>query len=116
MSTTPPSSDRPVMGVTAWSPLFSAMRAVHTTLGAKAAEQLAEITKSDPRTVKRFFAPGHTNRVPNGNAVYAMVRHPSVGPAFIVQATRNLPPIERREFWIRMIGAAHAALEKDIGL
>lgn len=111
-----PSSDRSVIGVTAWSPLFSAMRAVHASLGAKAAEQLAAITKSDARTVKRFFATGQTNRVPNGNAVYAMVRHPVTGPAFIAQATRNLPPHERRQFWNRMVRAAGEVLDQDEAL
>lgn len=93
------------------SPLAVAMRAVQTKLGAKAAEQLALITGQDTKSAQRQMAQG---RPPNGAAVYSMVRHPVVGPAFIVQATRNLPPTERREFWVRLIVAAGIALEQDI--
>lgn len=113
MSAVPP-SDQESASRANWSPLFSAMRAVQSKLGAKAAEQLAVITKTDARSAKRHFAEGDTNRAPNGHAVYLMVRHPTVGPAFIVQATRNLPMKERLEFFVHLIAAVGAALEKDI--
>lgn len=87
------------------------MRAVQIKLGRKAAAQLALITKSDMRTAQRFLS---EDRVPNGNAVYLMVRHPVVGIAFVQEATRNLPPIEHRDYWIRMAVAVGDALrEKD---
>jgi hypothetical protein len=94
-----------------WSPIFSAVRAVQNSLGQKAAAKLAAITKSDMRSAQRFLA---EDRVPNGAAVFAIVRHPDSGPAFIVQATSDLTPEEHQRFWRRMATAVGDALrEKD---
>ena len=106
------STDRSVRGATEWSPIFTAMRAVQTKLGRKAAAQLALITKSDMRTAQRFLS---EDRVPNGTAVYLMVRDPVVGIAFIQEATRNLPPAEHRQYWSRMAVAVGDALRERDG-
>lgn len=89
------------------------MHAVHARLGNKAAEQLAAITKSDLRSVKRHFARGGTKRLPNGPALASMLVHPVVGIALIVELTRTLSPAERQEFWNEMVGAAGDALRKN---
>lgn len=116
MSAVPPSSDRSVTLVAesrpTWSPIFSAVRAVQNSLGQKAAAKLAAITNSDMRSAQRFLA---EDRIPNGAAVYAMVRHPDTAAAFVKQATSDLSPDEYREYWARMAIAVGQAFGRITG-
>lgn len=102
-------TDRSVAERPTWSPIFSAIRAVHARLGEKAAAKLAAITDSDMRSAQRFLA---EDRVPNGAAVFAMVRSPEVGPAFIAQATSDLSTDDYREFWDGITVALGRAVER----
>lgn len=93
------SSGRPAIPVTDWSPLSSAMHAVHERLGRKAAEQLAVITKSDLRSVKRHFARGGSRRLPNGPAIARMLIHPVTARALLEELTDALPADEHHAYW-----------------